>query len=202
MIFTLMHLMLDCLWHLPALVDWMVLEESCFWIPVIFSMAPCFFLLVTMVMIMLSNYGYWNIDMLSCVSHWFIVDVCCCVLNRLVINMSHSMLNWLELSMGCVVCMTLLWMVVMRTFVMIVSDMGIKRSHHSLMVLGCVLMVVSMIMEFNMWLDSFTSMDILFMVMVLDWVSNFMVNDFMMMVWSCMVNIIMDLMDMGWLMMM
>ena len=64
------------------------------------------------------------------------------------------------------------------------------------------LMVVSMVMEFNMWLDSFTAMDILFMVMVLDWVHNFTVNDFVMMVWSCMVNIIMDLMDMGWLMMM
>ena len=61
------------------------------------------------------------------------------------------------------------------------------------------LMVVSMIMEFNMWLDSFTAMDILLVVMVLDWVHNFTVNDFVMMVWSCMVNVIMDLMD--WLMM-
>ena len=61
------------------------------------------------------------------------------------------------------------------------------------------LMMVSMIMEFNMWLDSFTAMDILLMVMVLDWVHNFTVNDFVMMVWSCMVNVIMNLMD--WLMM-
>ena len=61
------------------------------------------------------------------------------------------------------------------------------------------LMVVSMIMEFNMWLDSFTAMDVFFMVMVLDWVHNFTVNDFVMMVWSCMVNVIMNLMD--WLMM-
>ena len=61
------------------------------------------------------------------------------------------------------------------------------------------LMVVSMIMEFNMWLDSFTAMDILLVVMVLDWVHYFTVNDFVMMVWSCMVNVIMDLMD--WLMM-
>ena len=61
------------------------------------------------------------------------------------------------------------------------------------------LMVVSMIMEFNMWLDSFTAMDILLVVMVLDWVHNFTVNDFVMMVWSCMVNVIMNLMD--WLMM-
>ena len=56
-----------------------------------------------------------------------------------------------------------------------------------------------MIMEFNMWLDSFTAMDVFFMVMVLDWVHNFTVNDFVMMVWSCMVNVIMNLMD--WLMM-
>ena len=56
-----------------------------------------------------------------------------------------------------------------------------------------------MVMEFNMWLDSFTAMDVLFMVMVLDWVSNFMVNNFMMMVWSCMVNVIVNLMN--WLMM-
>ena len=61
------------------------------------------------------------------------------------------------------------------------------------------LMVVSMIMEFNMWLDSFTAMDILLVVMVLDWVHNFTVNDFVMVVWSCMVNVIMNLMD--WLMM-
>ena len=61
------------------------------------------------------------------------------------------------------------------------------------------LMVVSMIMEFNMWLDSFTAMDILLMVMVLDWVHNFTVNDLVMMVWSCMVNVIMNLMN--WLMM-
>ena len=61
------------------------------------------------------------------------------------------------------------------------------------------LMVVSMIMEFNMWLDSFTAMDILLVVMVLDWVHNFTVNDLVMMVWSCMVNVIMNLMD--WLMM-
>ena len=61
------------------------------------------------------------------------------------------------------------------------------------------LMVVSMIMEFNMWLDSFTAMDVFFMVMVLDWVHNFTVNDFVMMVWSCMVNVIVNLMD--WLMM-
>ena len=54
-VFTLMHLMLDCLWHLPALVNWVVFKESSFWIPVIFSMAPCFFLLLTVVMIMLSN---------------------------------------------------------------------------------------------------------------------------------------------------
>lgn len=61
------------------------------------------------------------------------------------------------------------------------------------------LMVVSMIMEFNMWLDSFTAMDILLVVMVLDWVHNFTVNDFVMMVWSCMVDVIVNLMD--WLMM-
>ena len=61
------------------------------------------------------------------------------------------------------------------------------------------LMVVSMIMEFNMWLDSFTAMDILLVVMVLDWVHNFTVNDLVMMVWSCMVNVIMNLMN--WLMM-
>ena len=48
--------------------------------------------------------------------------------------MSQSVLNWFELSMSCVICMTLFWVVVMWTFVMIISDMGIKRSHHSLMV--------------------------------------------------------------------
>ena len=133
-VFTLVHLVLKCLRHLPALVNWMVFKESCFWIPVIFSMAPCFFLFVTVMMVMLSNYRYWNIDMLSCVGHWFIVDVSRCVLNGLVINMSQSVLNWFELSMSCVICMTLFWVVVMWTFVMIISDMGIKRSHHSLMV--------------------------------------------------------------------
>ena len=61
------------------------------------------------------------------------------------------------------------------------------------------LMVVSMVMEFNMWLDSFTAMDILLVVMVLDWVHNFTVNDFVMVVWGCMVYVIVNLMD--WLMM-
>ena len=133
-VFTLVHLVLKCLRHLPALVNWMVFKESCFWIPVIFSMAPCFFLFVTVMMVMLSNYRYWNIDMLSCISHWLVVDVCRCVLNGLVINMSQSVLNWFELSMSCVICMTLFWVVVMWTFVMIISDMGIKRGHHSLVV--------------------------------------------------------------------
>ena len=134
-VFTLVHFMLECLWHLPALINWMVFEESSFWIPVIFSMAPCFFFLITMVMVMLSNYGNWNIDMLSCISNWLIVDVCSCVLNWLVINMSHGVFDWLELCMSCVISMTLFWVVVVWTFVMIISDMGIKRCHHSLMVL-------------------------------------------------------------------
>ena len=124
-VFALMHFMLKCLWHLPALVDWMVFKESCFWIPVILTMAPCFFLLITVVMVMFSNYRYWNIDMLSCICHWFIVDVGASVLNGLVIDMSHSVLNWFKLSMCCVVSMALFWVVVMWTFVMIISDMGI-----------------------------------------------------------------------------
>ena len=134
MIFTLMHLMLDCLWHLPALVDWMVLEESCFWIPVIFSMAPCFFLLVTMVMIMLSNYRYWNIDMLSGIGDWFIVDMSFGVLNWLVINMSHCVLNWFKLSVSSEIGMAIFWVIVVRTLTMVVSDVGIKRCHNCLMV--------------------------------------------------------------------
>ena len=73
--------------------------------------------------------------MFSCISNWFIVDVCSRVLNRLVIDMGHGVLNWFELSMSCVISMTLFWVVVMWTFVMIISDMCIKRSHHSLMVL-------------------------------------------------------------------
>lgn len=124
-VFTLMHLMLNCLWHLPALVDWMVFKEPCFWIPVIFSMAPCFFLLITVMMVMFSNNRYRNIDMLSCICHRLIVDVCACVLNRLVIDMGQSMLNWFKLSMCCVIRMALFCMVVMWTFVMIISDMGI-----------------------------------------------------------------------------
>ena len=63
------------------------------------------------------------------------------------------------------------------------------------------LMMVSVIVEFNMWLDSFTAMNILLMVMVVDWVHNFTVNNFVMMVWGCMVYIIMNLMDMSWFMM-
>ena len=63
------------------------------------------------------------------------------------------------------------------------------------------LMMVSVIVEFNMWLDCFTAMNILLMVMVLDRVNNFTLNNFMMMVWGCMVYIIMNLMDMSGLMM-
>ena len=63
------------------------------------------------------------------------------------------------------------------------------------------LMMVSVIVEFNMWLDSFTAMNIFLMVMMVDWVHNFTVNNFVMMVWGCMVYIIMNLMDMSWFMM-
>ena len=63
------------------------------------------------------------------------------------------------------------------------------------------LMLVSIVVEFNMWLDSFTAMNILLMVMVLNWVHNFTVNDLVMMVWSCMVDIVLNFMDMGWLVM-
>ena len=63
------------------------------------------------------------------------------------------------------------------------------------------LMMVSVIVEFNMWLDCFTTMNILLMVMVLDRVHNFTLNNFVMMVWGCMVYIIMNLMDMSGLMM-
>ena len=47
--------------------------------------------------------------------------------------------------------------------------------------------MVSVIVEFNMWLDCFTAMNIFLMVMVLDRVNNFTLNNFMMMVWGCMV---------------
>ena len=73
--------------------------------------------------------------MFSCISNWFIVDVCSRVLNRLVIDMGHGVFNWFELSMSCVISMTLFWVVVMRALVMIISDMSIEGSHHSLMVL-------------------------------------------------------------------
>lgn len=135
MIFTLVHFVLDSLWHFPSLIDWVILKESGLWIPVVFTMTPCCFLFITVVMIMGGNNRYWNIDMLGGIGDWFIVDVSVSNLNWLVINVSHCVLNWFELGVSSEVGMAIFWVIVVWTFAMVVSDVGIKRCHNCLMVL-------------------------------------------------------------------
>lgn len=134
MVFTLMHFVYDSFWHLPSLIDWVILKESSLWIPVVFTMTPCFFLFIAVMVIVFSNNRYWNIDMLSCIGDWFIVDVSFGMLDWLVINVSQCVLNWLEFSVSSVVGMAIFWVIVMRTLVMVVSDVSIKRCHDCLMV--------------------------------------------------------------------
>ena len=133
MVFTLMHFMYDSFWHLPSLIDWVILKESSLWIPVVFTMTPCFFLFIAVMVIVFSNNRYWNIDMLSCIGDWFIVDVSFGMLDWLVINVSQCVLNWFEFSVSSVVGMAIFWVIVMRTLVMVVSDVSIKRCHNCLM---------------------------------------------------------------------
>lgn len=129
-----MHFVYDSLWHFPSLIDWVILKESSLWIPVVFTMTPCFFLFITMMVIVFSNNRYWNIDMLSGIGDWFIVDMSFGVLNWLVINMSHCVLNWFKLSVSSEIGMAIFWVIVVRTLTMVVSDVGIKRCHNCLMV--------------------------------------------------------------------
>ena len=133
MVFTLMHFVYNSFWHFPSLIDWVILKESCLWIPVVFTMTPCFLLFITVMVIVLSNNRYWNIDMLSRIGDWFIVDVSFGMLDWLVINVSQCVLNWLEFSVSSEVGMAILWVIVMRTLVMVVSDVSIKRCHNCLM---------------------------------------------------------------------
>ena len=158
-------------------------------------MSPCLFLFIAVVMIVGSNHRYWNIDMLCSIGDWFIVDVSIDMLNWLVINVSHGVLDWFELSVSCEVGMASLWMVVVGTFVMVVSDMSIKRCHNCLMVLVSMLMLISMIVEFDMWGNGFTSMNEFFMMVVLNWVRDLMMDNLVMVVWSFVVNIVVNFVD-------
>ena len=134
MVFTLVHFVLDSLWHFPSFIHWVILKESSLWIPVVFTMTPCCLLFITVVVIVSSSNRHWNIDMLGGISDWFIVDVSVGNLNWLVINVSQCVLNWLEFSVSSEVGMAILWVIVMRTLVMVVSDVSIKRCHNCLMV--------------------------------------------------------------------
>ena len=57
------------------------------------------------------------------------------------------------------------------------------------------LMVISMVMEFNMWCNDFTSMNEMFMMMMINWMGNFMMDDLMMVVWSFVMDIVVNFVD-------
>ena len=201
MVFALVHFVLDSLWHFPSFIDWVILKESSLWIPVVFTMTPCCLLFITVVVIVSSSNRHWNIDMLGGISDWFIVDVSVGNLNWLVINVSQCVLNWFEFSMSSEVGMAIFWVIMMRTFVMVVSDVGIQRGHYCLMVLGSVLVVISMVVEFDMWCNNLTSMNEMFMMMMINWMGNFLMDDLMMVVWGFVMDIVVNFVDMVGLMM-
>ena len=58
------------------------------------------------------------------------------------------------------------------------------------------LMLISVVMEFDMWCNSFTSVNEMVMMMMINWLSNFMMDDLMMVVWSFVMDIIVDFVDM------
>ena len=58
------------------------------------------------------------------------------------------------------------------------------------------LMLISMVMEFDMWCDSLTSVNAMFMMVMINWMSNFMMDDLMMVVWSFVMDIVVDFLDM------
>ena len=63
------------------------------------------------------------------------------------------------------------------------------------------LMVISMVMEFDMWCNDFTSVNEMFMMMMINWMGNFMMNDLMMVVWSFVMDIVVNFVNMVRLMM-
>ena len=51
-------------------------------------------------------------------------------------------------------------------------------------------MLISVVMEFDMWCNSFTSVNEMVMMMMINWMSNFMMDDLMMVVWSFVMNVV------------
>ena len=58
------------------------------------------------------------------------------------------------------------------------------------------LMLISVVMEFDMWCNSFTSVNEMFMMMMINWMSNFMMDDLMMVVWSFVMDIVVNFVNM------
>ena len=58
------------------------------------------------------------------------------------------------------------------------------------------LMLISMVMEFDMWCNSLTSVNEMFMMVMINWMSNFMMDNLMMVVWSFVMDIVVDFVDM------
>lgn len=117
----------------------------------------------------------------------------------LVVNVSHSVLHWLQFGVGSVVGVACLWVVMVRTLVVIVCDVSIQRGHHCLMVLVGALVLRTVVVELNVRLDGVAAMHVFLVMSVLHWVHDLAVYDFVMVVWCLMMDIVMDLMDMGWL---
>ena len=205
--------MLNSFWHLKAFIDWMVLEQTCLWVPMVLSVLPGFLFLITVVMVVSCNYRHGYINVFSGVGDRLVVDVSCGVLHWLVINVSHGVLNWFKLGVSCVVGVACLGVVVVRALIVVVGNVSIERSHHCLVVLMGSLVLGAVVVEFDVGLNGVATMQVLLVVRVLHWMYDLMVHDLMMvmrclvvhdlmMVMRClMMHIIMDLMDVGGLVM-
>ena len=132
--------------------------------------------------------------MLCRVSDWLVVNVSGCVFDWLVVNVSHSVLHWFQFGVGSVVGVACLWVVMVRTLVVVVCDVSIQRGHHRLVMLVGALVLRAVVVELNVRLDSVAAMHIFLMMSVLHWV-----HDLVMVVWCLMMDIVVHFMDMGWL---
>lgn len=139
--------------------------------------------------------------MLCRVSDWLVVNVSGCVFDWLVVNVSHSVLHWFQFGVGSEVGVACLWVVMVRTLVVVVCDVSIQRGHHRLVMLVSALVLRPVVVELNVRFDSVAAMHIFLMMSVLHWVHDLAVNDLVMVVWCLMMDIVVDFMDMSWLVM-
>ena len=115
----------------------------------IFTMLILTIFLITVFMMMCGSHFNRHVNMFGSIRHWLIINMSSGVLDWLVIYVSLSVLNWFIFSFRGVVLMTWLWLVVMRSSIMMVLQVSLDRNkclvHGHMM-----LILVTTIMELNM----------------------------------------------------